>query len=79
MEIEIVKNPSTLSRSNSQWLEVLDKFDALTPEECVRITGLSSQEINAVRQQAYRERSVRSFQRVEKGEKVLYLYKRSRK
>lgn len=75
MKVEIVEKPSRLSKSNSKWLEISGKFHALSPEECLRITDLSKQELNAVRQQAYREVSARSFQRVESGKNVLYLYK----
>ena len=55
MKVETITKPSRLSKSNSKFLEMADKFEALKPDECLRITGLSKQEADAVRQQARRE------------------------
>ncbi len=77
MKVEVVKRPTRLSKSNSNWLQVVDKFHILEPSEVLRITGLSPKESNALRQQAYREDRARCFVRIENGKQVLYLYRRS--
>ena len=76
MKVEVVNKPNHLGKSNKHWLEVQGEFNALKEGECLRITDLTEQETNAVRQQAYRETMARSFQRREHDKPVLYLYRR---
>ena len=76
MEIEVVKRPSRLSKSNTNWLQIVRKFEALQSDECLRITGLSKTEIGALRQQAYREVRARTFVRIDGNKSILFLYKK---
>lgn len=76
MKSEIVESPKRKSRSNPHWLAIIEQFNKLTPGHCVRVTELTTGEINALRQQAKREVQARSFQRIEDGKPVLYLYKK---
>ena len=76
MKSKIVESPKRKSASNRHWLKIAEQFENLSPGKCIQVTGLTSEEINALRQQARREKGARSFQRIEKGEPVLYLYKR---
>lgn len=80
MQIEVIKKPQKLTKSNSDWLQVYPHFETLNPDECLRITGLTQASINGLRQQAYREEvDARTFTRLEQGEFVLYLYKKARR
>ena len=76
MQIETIKRPARLSKSNAHWLQVAEQFEMLKPDECLRITGLTETEIASLRRQAYREVKVRAFVRLENDELVIYLYKR---
>ena len=77
MKVEVVKRPTKLSKSNSNWLEIAERFNALGMGNCLKVTGLTKTEIGSLRQQAYREAGARSFIRTEANDLVLYLYKRS--
>ena len=76
MKVEVVKKPSKLSKSNPNWLQISEELNALKPDECLKITGLTNKEIGSLRQQAYREAKARTFTRTEANEPVVYLYKR---
>ena len=74
MEIEIIQKTYKLSKSNAHWEQCRNQFLNLKDNECLKITGLSKNEINTLRQIAYRERHARCFVRIEEKKSVLYLY-----
>jgi len=76
MKSEVVEIPKRRTCSNPHWLIIEKRFNDLPPGKCVRVTELSQTEINALRLYAGRIARARSFQRVETGQPVLYLYKK---